>query len=452
MNTGSRSRDQQQAGRLELLEAQVESLSRELASQRARLGTAMSRAWQLGQENKELEVEVAQRRLAEELARGQSEMLIQSISVLATESNLDRFLGHVLKATVDQLGGVGGTLWFPNLDGTARLHLEYLESRVIPASASRHPAVHQPPPVGGGPGSTFPDEHPETYVLANEVAGLPEANRRYIMSLGVQALLTVPMVLGTETVGWICIRSSRMDPREMESQIRVAGALAGQATLAMQMARLGEQARQAAVLEERNRIARDIHDTMAQGFTGVVLNLEASCRALAKLNIEVALEHIEHSRELARTGLEEARQSVRALRPDVHGQPDLAGALGLLIERVTASGAVRGRLVLQGDPLPVARDTETELVRIAQESMTNILKHSHARAFAVELTFADGAVSLCIADDGTGFDAADHHDGFGLLGMHERAQRLGTRLEIESSRGAGTRVRVSVPAAADRHR
>ncbi len=452
MNPGSRSRDQQQAGRLELLEVRVESLSRELAAQRARLGTAMSRAWQLGQENRALEVEVAQRRLAEELARGQSEMLIQSISVLASESNLDRFLGHVLKATVDQLGGIGGTLWFPNQDGTARLHLEYLESRVIPAAASRHPAVRQPPPVGGGPGSTFPEEHPETYVLAHAVAGLPEANRRYIMSLGVRALLTVPMVLGSETAGWICIRSSRMDPREMESQIRVAGALAGQATLAMQMARLGEQARQAAVLDERNRIARDIHDTMAQGFTGVVLNLEASRRALAKLNIEVALEHIEHSCELARTGLDEARQSVRALRPDARGHADLAVALRLLIDRVSASGAVRGGLLVSGDPQPLARDTETELVRIAQESMTNILKHSHARAFTVELGFGNGAVRLRIADDGAGFDVADHHDGFGLLGMHERAERLGTRLEIESERGKGTRVQVTVPASCDRRR
>ncbi len=433
-----------------MLEAQVESLSRELAAQRARLGTAMSRAWLLGQENKELEVEVAQRRLAEELARGQSEMLIQSISVLASESNLDRFLGHVLKATVDQLGGIGGTLWFPNEDGTARLHLEYLETKVIPAAESCHPAVRQPPRIGGGPGSTFPGDHAETYVLANEVSGLPEPNRRYIMSLGVRALLTVPMVLGSETVGWICIRSSRIDAREMESQIRVASALAGQATLAMQMARLGEQARQAAVLDERNRIARDIHDTMAQGFTGVVLNLEASRRALAKLNIEVALEHIEHSRELARTGLEEARQSVRALRPDAHARTDLPTSLRTLIERVTASGAVRGRLLVSGEPHAVAQETETELVRIAQESMTNILRHSHAHAFTVGLAFGDRDVGLTIADDGAGFDQSEHHDGFGLLGMRERAERLGTRLDIDSTPGEGTTVRVSVPTPGER--
>jgi signal transduction histidine kinase len=416
----------------------------EIAALRSRLEKTREQAWRLGQEKKALEQEVTQRRLAEELAHRQSEMLIQSLGFLASESNLDKFLGHVLKVTVDQFGGVGGTLWFPDREsGTARLHLEYLDSRVIPASESRHPAVRHPPPMGGEPRSTFPGDRAETYVLSYEVSGMPEENRAYIMSLGVRALLTVPMVLGRETVGWICIRSSRMDTREMKSNIRVAEALASQATLAVQMARLAAQARQAAVLEERNRIARDIHDTLAQGFTGVVVNLEASSRALKKQGIAVALEHIDHARQLAREGLEEARLSVRALRPESL-QADLHLALEALARRVEETGAVRGRFSVAGTRQPLPGDVEAELLRIAQESVTNVLKHACANEVRIGVEYGADCITLSIADDGAGFDSKARHEGFGLVGMRERAQRLKARLELRTAPGSGTSMAVTV--------
>jgi len=297
--------------------------------------------------------------------------------------------------------------------------------------------------MGGDPMSTFPGDRAETYVLSYEVAGMPEENRAYIMSLGVRALLTVPMVLGKETVGWICIRSSRMDTREMKSNIRVAEALAGQATLAIQMARLAEQARQAAVLEERNRIARDIHDTLAQGFTGVVVNLEASSRALKKQSIDVALEHIEHAQQLAQAGLEEARLSVRALRPQATA--DVNVGLEALVRRIEETGSVHGALNVVGTRRPLAREAEVELLRIAQESVTNVLKHAHAGEIRLTLDFADDAVVLSITDDGAGFDQKARHEGFGLIGMRERAERLGARLSINTEKGAGTTVRVLLP-------
>jgi signal transduction histidine kinase len=437
-------KDGDKQSREDSAEGALESLTRELDRQRQRLSQAKEQSWRLEQEKKALEVEVTQRSLAEELAHRQSEMLIQSLGLLASESNLDKFLGHVLKVTVDQFGGVGGTLWFPDREaGTARLHLEYLDSRVIPASESRHPAVQHPPPVGGEPRSTFPGDRAETYVLSYEVSGMPEENRAYIMSLGVRALLTVPMVLGKETVGWICIRSRRMDTREMKSNIRVAEALAGQATLAIQMARLAEQARQAAVLEERNRIARDIHDTLAQGFTGVVVNLEASSRALKKQSIDVALEHIEHAQQLAQAGLEEARLSVRALRPEATG--DMGVALDALVRRIDETGSVRGALNIVGARRPLAREAEVELLRIAQESVTNVLKHARAQEIRLTLDFAADAVLLSIADDGIGFDQKAHHEGFGLIGMRERAERLGAKLSIQTMKSEGTTVRVLLP-------
>jgi signal transduction histidine kinase len=409
----------------------------------------LERLRDLEEANRILEQEVVQHRMAAELARGQSEMLIQSLNFLAAESNLDKFLGHVLKVTVQQLQGVGGTLWFPNhANNSIRLHLEYLESRIIPAAESHHPAALHPPPIGGRPVSTFPVARAETYVLSGEVSGMPEENRAYINSLGVRTLLTVPMVLGKETVGWICVRSSKSDSRELESKLYLAEALAGQATLAVQMARLGDQARQAAILEERNRIARDIHDTLAQGFTGVVLNLEAANRTLKKDNLDLALEHIEHARSLAQAGLAEARLSVRALRPEALQQADLANALQALLRRAEASGTLHTRFATSGDKIPLPGDVESELLRIAQEGVTNVLKHAGAQHVELNLVFDPGAIRLSIVDDGVGFDPRQHHDGFGLLGMRERAERIGARLLVASTPAKGTRVETVMPRSA----
>lgn len=403
----------------------------------------------LEETNRAMEQEVVQHRMAAELARGQSEMLIQSLNFLAAESNLDKFLGHVLKVTVQQLQGVGGTLWFPDpASGSVRLHLEYLDSRIIPAAESHHPAVPRPLPVGGRPISTFPVARAETYVLSGEVSGMPEENRAYINSLGVRTLLTVPMVLGKETVGWICVRSSKSDSTELESKLYLAEALAGQATLAVQMARLGDQARQAAILEERNRIARDIHDTLAQGFTGVVLNLEAANRTLKKDHLALALEHIEHARNLAQAGLAEARLSVRALRPEALRQTDLVNALQLLLRRAEASGTLQARFGIVGDKPPMAGEVESELLRIAQEGVTNVLKHAGAQRVELILTFGPDAFSLSISDDGRGFDPQAHHEGFGLLGMRERAERIGARLVVSSRPARGTRVETVIPRSA----
>jgi len=412
---------------------------------RQQLARSEEKAWHLERENRALRAEIEQRRLAEKLARDQSAMLIHSMDFLASESHVDAFLGHVLKTTVDQLSAVGGTLWFPDHDtGTARLHLEYLDGKLIPARESRHPAVLQPPPIGGVPLSTFPPQGAETYMLCYEVSGMPEQNRAYIMSLGVKTLLTVPMNIGAEQVGWICIRSTGIDTDKMASQIRVAEALAGQAALAIRMTDLSGRARQAAVLEERNRIAREIHDTLAQGLTGVIVNLEASSRALKRQEPALAAEHIEHARELAQDGLAEARNSVRALRPNTPHPTCLVSQLDYLVRMVKESGAVQARFAVVGQKRPVPEAQLTEILRIAQESSTNVLRHAKAESMLIRLSFEESCIGLTISDDGEGFVPNPAHEGFGLVGMQERAQRIGGQLSIHSVPGAGTRISLSV--------
>ncbi|HYS11896.1 MAG TPA: histidine kinase [Burkholderiaceae bacterium] len=404
-----------------------------------------NRILEVEQANRALEREVVQRRTAEDLARSQTRMLIRSLGILAAESNLDNFLGHVLKVTVQQLNCVGGTLWFPDaVTGGIRLHLEYLDGRVISASESRHPAVMRPLPVGGRGVSTFPTDGPETYLLSHTIAGMPEENRAYIQSLGVRALLTVPMMLGRETVGWICVRSVKQDSSDLDDKIHLAEALANQATLAVQMARLGERAREAAVLGERNRIARDIHDTLAQGFTGVVLNLEAANMSLRRQSTELALKHIEDARELAKSCLDEARISVRALRPPALLHYDLVQELRMQVARLSSSDIV-AELVTKGEPPLIPLESQGELLRIAQECITNVIKHAQARKVELSLTFSADRVHLCVADDGVGFDPEARHEGYGMLGMRERAERIGARLLVASTQGLGSRIETVLP-------
>ena len=395
--------------------------------------------------NQALEREVVQRRAAEEVARSQTRVLVRSLGILAGGSSLDTFLGHLLKVTVQQLHCEGGTLWFPDPQGGGiRLHLEYVNGRMLGAAESRHPAVLRPVSVGGKGISTFPTEGPETYMMSDQIDGMPEENQAYLRSLGVRALLTVPMLLGRETVGWICVRSRERDPAQMEEKIHLAEALANQATLAVQMARLGEQAREAAVLSERNRIARDIHDTLAQGFTGIILNLEAASKMLRKRTVDVALRHLENAQGLAKSCLDEARISVRALRPLPMQPLNLMQELEMQVERARNAGA-HAQLRTHGKPAPLTHETQAELVRIAQESLTNVLRHARAQDIEVSLSFTSDELRLCVADDGVGFDPAAGHEGFGLQGMRERASRIGAELVVTSRPGEGSRIETVVP-------
>jgi signal transduction histidine kinase len=406
------------------------------------LGDALARLRDAESANLALEREVVQRRMAEELARSQTRMLIRSLGILAAGSNLDTFLGHVLKMTVQQLNCVGGTLWFPEAGtGSIRLHLEYLEGQVVPASRSRHPAVLQPPPVGGKGVSTFPTQHPESYRMTDVVAGMPEENRAYIRSLGVQTLLTVPMLLGRETVGWICVRSRKADPTELEDKIHLAEALANQATLAVQMARLAEGAREAAVLGERNRIARDIHDTLAQGFTGILLNLEAASMTLERSDPGSAAHHVDNARRLARSCLEEARTSVRALRPQTPPEAGLPEALRAQAARLQSGGRA-GSFSVVGQAFAIPDEVQAEFTRIAQEGITNVIRHASATRAELALDFGDDTVELTLTDDGRGFDPSRRRDGFGLTGIRERASRIGATIDISSRPGCGARIAV----------
>jgi signal transduction histidine kinase len=203
-----------------------------------------------------------------------------------------------------------------------------------------------------------------------------------------------------------------------------------------------------AVLAERNRIAREIHDTLAQGFVAVSVQLEVASRLLSH-SAETAREHLEQARALTRDCIAEARSSIWNLRSQGTGAHDLAAAITHAAERITATNHVKARVRVSGTYRRVAPQLEQELVRIAQEAMTNTVRHAQAEHVDVTLLFQEKLLRMTIKDDGRGFDGdADDYrlDGhFGLTGMRERAEQLGGRFVVNSASGQGTEVQIEVP-------
>ncbi len=207
-----------------------------------------------------------------------------------------------------------------------------------------------------------------------------------------------------------------------------------------------KQAEEASILEERNRMAREIHDTLAQSFTGIIIHARAAASKLT-VNPEKAQASLTQVQNLARIGLAEARRSVEALRrPYLLENHDLPSAFKQL---TTQLGSSTNTLILCeaiGIPYLLPSDVENNLLRIGQEALTNALKHAGATEIRVELIYRPTQYLLRIKDDGQGFtvDCAFSHNGFGLLGMAERADRMRAQLQIQSAPGQGTEITVSV--------
>jgi two-component system NarL family sensor kinase len=232
-------------------------------------------------------------------------------------------------------------------------------------------------------------------------------------------------------------------------ELRLLSTIAYQVGIAIERARLAENATRLARAEERTRLAREIHDTLAQGLTAIALNIESAMHRLDKRPDE-ARERLARALAMARENLAEARRSVVDLRTasGLEGKP-LAEALAGLARAFTSDTGIPVRVAaVHVDALPLR--IEAELFRIAQEALTNVRKHAHAREVEIGLRRRGSSLSLSIRDDGRGFlNRARHPDRHGLVGMRERARLLGGRLTVTSRPGAGTRIVATVPLGGD---
>ena len=385
-------------------------------------------------------------RASERFARGQAEALSQTLDAIARETSPDRIVEHVLRTMIKQLDAHSSSAWLRD-EASGLMNLEFVleDGEFKTKSDATHTATGVPPSYEGG--WPYPELHRDgkLHILEDIREGPDFPWRANLVAKGVLSLLSVPMLVAGKVAGVIEIRFARK--REfMAEEVDLAQALANQAMLAIQLARLSAQSRRSAVIAERNRMARDIHDTLAQGLTGVIVQLGASADATAKGLPDEAREHIDRANEAARRSLREARRSVQALRSlALEEEEDLYGAMDTLFRRMTTGTNLRFDLALECEPRPLPPEWEDNLLRVAQEALTNVLRHAQASHFEGRIAFATDEVRVSFRDNGRGFDTKGKSDGFGLTGMKERVAIIGGKIIVQSTMGQGTAILVSLP-------
>jgi signal transduction histidine kinase len=228
--------------------------------------------------------------------------------------------------------------------------------------------------------------------------------------------------------------------------------MADQAALAIEAARLREQAKTSAAAEERNRLARELHDSVTQNLYSVTLYAEAAARLLAVGQSVEAADHLRNLRDASQDALREMRLLIFELRPMDLQKMGLAGAVQARLQGVESRGGIQAELRQEGveyAPL-LSPGLQEELYHLAQEALNNTLKHSQARHVAVTLTYGPQITRLEVCDDGRGFvvDEVAAGGGLGLRGMRERVQRIDGSLRIKSAPGQGATITIEAPTGA----
>jgi signal transduction histidine kinase len=262
---------------------------------------------------------------------------------------------------------------------------------------------------------------------------------------GITALLTLPLHGNNGIIGVLDVVNKAGGFHA--DDVRVMGVFANQAAMAIEHARLQQQAEQLAVLEERQRLARELHDSVTQSLYSVNLYANAAALALAAGKKEVAAGYLKELQETAQEGMRDMRLLIFELHPPVLEAEGLVAALQTRLAAVEDRAGLQTQFRVEGERrLPIA--VEEDLYWIAQEALNNVRKHAAARHVAVHLHFTATAVQLEVVDDGVGFDwptvRREGRGSGGLRSIAERTARLGGRLTHESTPGAGTRLSVEV--------
>ncbi|WP_228640308.1 sensor histidine kinase [Microtetraspora sp. AC03309] len=285
-------------------------------------------------------------------------------------------------------------------------------------------------------------------MAGSNAGGLPPAEGMHWLAFVVLLALHSGLALGFDHMGVKEAEHTAAKAAAMaelrRANARLAQALQENAGL---HAQLLLQAREAGVADERARLAAEIHDTLAQGLTGIITQLQA---AADSADAAATRDHIERASTLARHSLGEARRSVQDLGPGQLEHDPLPTALEKIVAAWSAETGVRGEFTVTGAVEPLHDEVEVALLRIAQEALANVGRHACARRAGVTLSYMDDEVSLDVRDDGRGFDpcnlpARGHTGGFGLGGMRARAERVAGTMDIESEPGLGTALSARVP-------
>jgi two-component system NarL family sensor kinase len=385
------------------------------------------------------------------LRRNRELAILNTIAEALNRSvDLEQALESVLALVADLLDLRSGWIWLlkPDADGIDADSFYPAATRELPPALARNPKRMT--------GSCLClDEFCEGNLQGAANIDVLECSRLAGAVGGTEGLryhATIPIYAHDKPLGVMNVAGPEwrsFDPDELQFLYTIGYQLG----IAVERSRLYNESRRLAAFEERNRLAREIHDTLAQGLTAIALNLEAA-DAVLEGDSDAARQKVRRALDLARLNLAEARRSVLDLRAAPLEGRSLARALADLAADLNREHAERSdgpRIVFSAGPgvEGLAARVEVGLYRIAQEALNNALRHAQAQRVTVRLERRGADVRLTIADDGQGFDPQhvqpSVHGGFGLVGLRERARLLNGTLEITTAPGAGTQLTVTVP-------
>ena len=390
--------------------------------------------------------ETLERRRAEALAKIQTNVVKYAVDLLVREPDVDGFFRALLKTLAEEGESHKVTVWLIDEDQKGcDVWMAHIDGEVFTVSSAEWKTTEFPRQTFGRHLFSYEPGWHQTVEYGADDERMPANVRDFVRREGLSETLVAPLLISDKTLGWLtlCSRETRDCSEGQWWRIALIEAIARQAALALHHSRIVElkrvEERRKAILEERNRLARDIHDNLAQGFAAILMQLQGAQREACTLPPSVA-RSIETAVDLARTHLTEARRSVGALRPNVDTPEDVSRAIKRLAELGQRTTTVP--IDVQLDELPRFGDgVEREIIGIVQEALTNAVKHSLARRITIKASTVNSlGLRLSVADDGRGIPRERPTSGFGLTSMQERAERIGASLTIVTAPRSGTEI------------
>jgi signal transduction histidine kinase len=390
--------------------------------------------------------DITRRKLEEkELQRASEHLstLLQISQSMASTLDLDR----LLKLTIEQLEKI-----LP-YDVAAILILEqdFLEFRVVRGPSIFDNLSHHKLPLNELPlidrfveereEIYFPDlkAHEHLFKQIEDMMKIP-----YPQLARIRSILGVPLIARKDLIGILIV--AHFQPNHYPPQARILASLfANQVAIALQNAQLYKRAQDIAALDERNRLARELHDSVAQALYSINLFTDASLMAWETNKRDVVKEHLGELADLSRQAMADMRLLIFELRPPALEEVGLVAALQSRLNAVETRTGMQADIQSEG-ALHLSPEEEDQLYRITQEALNNVIKHAHANQVKVELTGESGCIRLVIEDDGVGFDpvVGSQEGGHGIRNIRERAEKIGARCWVESAPGQGTKVTIEV--------
>lgn len=372
-----------------------------------------------------------------------------ALARMAANLTLDQPIGTTLDALVGSVvEATGAHACLISLVSPETMELRALAVHGFPPAYARAMEERWPIAVSKGANAAQAFIKQEQRILTNARAGtLADPSMAhlhdYLRNAGWDIAVFTPLVYRGRALGILASYYPAYPPPGAP-ELELLRALADQAAVAVENANLFYQAQEKATLEERQRLARELHDSVSQALYGIALGAKTA-RGMLERDPARAAEPLDYVLSLAHAGLTEMRALIFELRPETLEQEGIVGALERQASALRSRHNLQVRTELGSEPR-TSLEVKQALYRIAQEALHNAVKHARASCIAISLEAEAGGLSLTVRDNGVGFDPAAAFPGhFGLRSMHERATRLGGRTEITSTPGSGACIRVWVP-------